>query len=172
HRGHGFSDRLDVIDEELARDPEHRSGLELLDHLEGDVSVVVPQQQGAESHHEIEDLVAIDVVDVAAVAIVSEERMGFEVPDIALDSAGGDSSGPAPELRALLVSHPVLPAELLGRQGITSKGKQGRRRAPTHAVAVDGRRELPVTWARLRCLWKHEQLSRTVCDLYIKRERL
>src|SRR5207247_10750892 len=119
--GLGLADRWDAVDEELARDPDHRSGLELLGYLEGDVSVVVPEQQGAEAHHEIEDLIAVDVVDVAAVAVVGEERMGFEVPDVALDSAGGDPSGAAPELRALLVSRQILPAELLGRQRITSK---------------------------------------------------
>src|SRR5207253_10491343 len=117
------------VDEELARDPEHGPGLELLDDLEGDVAVVVSEEQGAEAHHEVEDLVSVDIVDVAAVPVVREKRVRSEVADVAFDPSGGESRRPAPELGALLVPRDVLPAELLGRQWITSRRKRGRRRA-------------------------------------------
>ena len=41
HAREGLLDRLDVLDVQLRRDSEHRARLELLDHLEGDVPVVV-----------------------------------------------------------------------------------------------------------------------------------
>src|SRR5207245_8642720 len=116
------------------RHPEHRPGFELFDHLEGDVPVVVAEEQGAESHHEIEDLVAVDVVDVAAISVIGEKRMRFEVPDVALDPAGGDPSRPAPELPALLVSRQVLSAELLGRQLEHLQVKTRSARAPKRRV--------------------------------------
>ncbi len=121
HRRHGALDRLEVVDEQFARDAEHRAGLELFDHLERDVPVVVAEEQSAEPHHEVEDLVAVDVVDVAAVAVVREEGVRLEEADVALDAPRGQAAGAAPELGASLVSRQILPTELLGRQLITSK---------------------------------------------------
>src|SRR5439155_19126036 len=86
------------------------------------------------SPHQIEVLVAVDVVDVDAISVIGEKRMRFEVPDVALDPSRGDPSRAAPELPALLVSCQVLSAELLGRQLEHLQVKTRSARAPTRGV--------------------------------------
>src|SRR5207249_9004698 len=119
------------------------------DHLEGDVSVVVAEEQGPEPHHEIEDLVAVDVVDVAAVAVVRQKGMRPEVADVALDPTGGQPAGAAPQLRALPVPREIFPAELLGRHRITSRRNRGRLaptselRAPSGALGPNAKTPRP-----------------------------
>src|SRR5439155_5382790 len=106
--------------------PEHRAGFELLDHLQGDVSVVVAQEQGPEPHHEVEDLVCRLLLEKNNVAVVRQKGVWSEVADVALDPARGQPAGAAPQLGALLVPREILPAELLGGQRITSRRKRGR----------------------------------------------
>src|SRR5207247_1268231 len=65
--------------------------------------------------------------------VVRQKGVRPEVADVALDPTGGQPAGAAPQLGALLVPREIFPAELLGRQRITSRRKRGRL-APTSGL--------------------------------------
>ena len=105
---------LEVLAIQRGREPEHRAGFELPDHFEGDVPVVVAQEEGPEAHHEVQDLVPVHVVDVPAIPVVHDDGVGLEPPDVRLNAARGTPAGPLVELLAPLVLREIPPAESLG----------------------------------------------------------